>query len=61
MCSLDRQLVEHYLLIKAGKKPVKQLPRCIMNKIMLKVKDEVEKLLPAKLTEPTRHAEWIAK
>ena len=52
--------MEHCSPIKTGKKPVKQLLCHMTNKITLKVKEEVEKLVAVKFIEPTRYAEWIA-
>jgi len=52
MLGLNRQLAGHCLPINAGKKLVKQLPRNMTHEIMLKVKEEVEKLLATKFIEP---------
>ena len=48
MPGLDRSLVEHRLPIKPGFRSYKQPPRRMANEIILKVKEEVERLLKAR-------------
>lgn len=45
MSGLSRELVKLKLLIKPGKKPVKQNPKIFASAILSKIKEEVERLL----------------
>ena len=60
MPGLKRELVEHRLPIKPGHKPYQQPPRRMANEVVLKVKEEIEKLLQAGFIRTTRYAEWIS-
>lgn len=60
MPGLSRELVELKLPIKLGKKPIKQTPRRFSPEILLKIKEEVERLLKCNFIRTTRYVEWIA-
>ncbi|WJX67181.1 hypothetical protein P8452_51673 [Trifolium repens] len=60
MPGLSREMVELKLPIKAGKKPVKQLPRRFAPEIMSKIKEEIERLLKSKFIRAARYVEWLA-
>ncbi|WJX39864.1 hypothetical protein P8452_27372 [Trifolium repens] len=60
MPGLSREMVELKLPIKAGKKPVKQLPRRFAPEIMSKIKEEIERLLKSKFIRTARYVEWLA-
>lgn len=60
MPGLQRSLVEHRLPIKPEFKPHRQLPRRMSAEVILKVKEEIEKLLKAKFIRPTRYTQWLS-
>ncbi|WJX67949.1 hypothetical protein P8452_52368 [Trifolium repens] len=60
MPGLSREMVELKLPIKAGKKPVKQLPRRFAPEIMSKIKEEIERLRKSKFIRASRYVEWLA-
>lgn len=60
MSSLSRELVELKLSIKPGKKPVKQSPRRFAPAILLKIKEEVKRLLRCNFIRTARYVEWLA-
>ena len=60
MLGLDRSLVEHQLPIKPGFKPYKQPPRRMANEVILKVKEEIERLLKAVFIRTARYVEWTS-
>src|ERR1051325_6365364 len=60
MPGLKRELVEHRLPIKDGKKPIKQTPRRFAPAVLTKIKVEVERLLRCKFIRTTRYVEWLA-
>src|ERR1051325_8282716 len=60
MPGLQRELVEHRLPIKDGKKPIKQTPRRFAPAVLTKIKAEVERLLRCKFIRTTRYVEWLA-
>src|ERR1051325_9458766 len=60
MPGLKRELVEHRILIKDGKKPIKQTPRRFVPAVLTKIKAEVERLLRCKFIRTTRYVEWLA-
>ncbi|WJX40324.1 hypothetical protein P8452_27811 [Trifolium repens] len=60
MPGLNREMVELRLPIKAGKKPLKQLPRRFAPEIMFKIKEEIERLLRSKFIRTARYVEWLA-
>ena len=53
MLGLNRDLVEHCLLIRPEFHPFQQLPRRMSKEVELKVKEEIKKLLKAKFIRPT--------
>jgi hypothetical protein len=57
---LDRKLVEHRLPIKTGFKPYQQAPRRMAPDIILKVKEEIERLVVANFIRPARYVEWLS-
>jgi hypothetical protein len=59
MPGLNREMVELRLPIKAGKKPVKQLPRRFAPEIMSKIKEEIERLLRSKFIRTARRFPWF--
>lgn len=54
MSSLDRKLVKHQLLVKEGFRPFKQPARRMALEVMLKVKEDVERMLKAGFIWPIR-------
>jgi hypothetical protein len=59
MPGLNREMVELRLPIKAGKKPVKQLPWRFAPEIMSKIKEEIERLLRSKFIRTARRFSWF--
>ena len=53
-------MVELRFQIKAGKKPVKQTPKCFAPTIMSKIKEEIERLLKRKFIRTARYVDWLA-
>ena len=60
MPGLDRSLVEHQLPIKPGFRPYKHPPRRMANKVILKVKEEIERLLKAGFIRTARYVEQLS-
>ncbi|GKV11259.1 hypothetical protein SLEP1_g22525 [Rubroshorea leprosula] len=60
MPGLDRELVEHRLPINKGYKPYKQPPRRMSPKVILKVKEEVERLHKVGSIRTARYSEWLS-
>ncbi|OMO89508.1 Retrotransposon gag protein [Corchorus capsularis] len=60
MPGLSRELVEHRLSIIDEHRPYQQPPRRIANDVILKVKEEVERLLKAGFIRTARYVEWIS-
>ena len=60
MPGLDRSLVEHCLPIRPEFHPFQQPPRRISKEVEMEVKEEIEKLLKAKLIRLTRYVQWLA-
>jgi hypothetical protein len=60
MPGLSRDLVEHHLPIKQGFRPYKQPARSFNSEVVVRVKDEVERLLRAGFTQPCQYAEWVS-
>ena len=59
MLGLDRSLVEHRLPIMSEFHLFQQPPRRMFKEVELKVKEEIEKILKAKFTRPTRYVQWL--
>src|ERR1044072_2849971 len=60
MLGLKRELVEHRLPIKDGKKRIKQTPRRFTPAVLTKIKAEIERLLRCRFIRTTRYVEWLA-
>uniref|UniRef100_A0A2N9EJ07 Reverse transcriptase domain-containing protein n=1 Tax=Fagus sylvatica TaxID=28930 RepID=A0A2N9EJ07_FAGSY len=60
LLGLSRKLVEHRLPIKAGFEPYQQAPRRMAPDIILKVKEEIERLVAANFIRPARYVEWLS-
>jgi hypothetical protein len=60
MPDLSRDLVEHRWPIKQGFIPYKQLAQSFNSDIIVKVKDEVERLLRVGFIQPCRYTEWVS-
>jgi hypothetical protein len=60
MPGLGRDLVKHRLPIKQGFRPFKQPARNFSPKVVIKIKEEVDKLLQAGFTWPCHYAEWLS-
>src|ERR1044072_6829076 len=60
MPGLKRELVEHRLPIKDGKKPIKQAPRRFAPAVLKKIKAEIARLLRCRFIRTTRYVEWLA-
>ncbi|XP_059668842.1 uncharacterized protein LOC132313924 [Cornus florida] len=58
--SLSRELVEHKLPIKEGFKSFKQPPRRMSQEVVLKVKEEIERLHKAGFRRTARYVDWIS-
>ena len=59
LLGFDRILVEHYLPIKSEFHLFQQPPRRISKVVELKVKEEIKKLLKAKVIRPTRYVQQL--
>uniref|UniRef100_A0A2N9IET6 Reverse transcriptase domain-containing protein n=1 Tax=Fagus sylvatica TaxID=28930 RepID=A0A2N9IET6_FAGSY len=57
---LDRKLMEHRLPIKTRFEPYQQAPRRMAPDIILKVKEEIERLVAANFIRPARYVEWLS-
>lgn len=60
MPGLAREIVEHRLPLFPDAKIVKQPPRRFSPNIVLKIKEEIERLLKAKFIRTTRYVQWIS-
>ncbi|XP_057432109.1 uncharacterized protein LOC130724857 [Lotus japonicus] len=60
MPGLSRELVELQLPVKEDKKPVKQLPRRFHPDVLVKIKEEIERLLWCKFIRTARYVDWLA-
>ena len=57
---LNRKLVEHRLPIKTRFEPYQQAPRRMAPDIILKVKEEIKRLVAANFIRPARYVEWLS-
>jgi hypothetical protein len=57
---LNKKLVEHRLLIKTGFEPYQQAPRRMALDIILKFKEEIERLVAANFIRPAKYVEWLS-
>ncbi|XP_057432273.1 uncharacterized protein LOC130725026 [Lotus japonicus] len=60
MPGLSRNLVELQLPIKEDRKPVKHLPRRFHPDVLVKIKEEIERLLRCKFIRADKYVEWLA-
>ena len=60
MPGLSRPLVEHRLPTKRNVRPIKQSPRRFSPEIVLKVNEEIQRLLKAKFIRIARKLSWIS-
>ena len=60
MSRVPRELVEHYLNINPGAKPVKQAMRCFGDKKRRTIRMELAKLLEAGFVIEVIHTDWVA-
>ncbi|XP_059659004.1 uncharacterized protein LOC132305373 [Cornus florida] len=60
MPGLSRKLVEHRLPIKKDFQPYKQPPRRMSSEVVLKIKEEIERLLKAGFIRTVRYVEWLS-
>ncbi|XP_059627432.1 uncharacterized protein LOC132270260 [Cornus florida] len=60
MPGLSRKLVEHRLPIKKDFQPYKQPPRRMSSEVMLKIQEEIERLLKAVFIRTVRYVEWLS-
>jgi hypothetical protein len=57
---LSRKLMEHRLPIKEGFLPFQQALRGMAPDIILKIKEEIERLVRVGFIRPTRYVEWLS-
>jgi hypothetical protein len=60
MPSLDWGIVEHSLPIKQGFRPYRQPARSFNTEVMVKVKEEIKRLLKAGFIQLCRYAKWVS-
>ena len=60
MPGLSRDLGEHRLPIRPDKRPIKQSPRRFAPEVVLKIKEEIERLLRSKFIRTARYVDWLA-
>jgi hypothetical protein len=60
MPGLSRELVEHWLPIKAGFRLYEQGARNFKPEIVGRVKEEVDQLLQARFIQSCRYADWVS-
>ena len=60
MLGLSKEIVEHRLPLIPGAKVVKQPPSRFSPDIVLKIKEEVERLLKAKFIRTARYVQWMS-
>src|ERR1044072_4389736 len=60
MSGLSRDLVEHRLPIRPDKRPIKQSPRRFAPEVVLKIKEEIERLLRSKFIRTAMYVDWLA-
>jgi hypothetical protein len=59
LLGLNKKLVEHKLPIKTGFEPYQQAPRRMAPDIILKVKEEIERLVVVNFIRLARYVEWL--
>jgi hypothetical protein len=60
MSGLSREIVEHRLPIKSGFRPFKQKARTFHPDLLLRIKDEIHRLIEANFIRPCRYAELVS-
>src|ERR1044072_7395748 len=60
MAGLSRDLVEHRLPIRPDKRPIKQSPRRFAPEVVLKIKEEIARLLRSKFIRTARCVDWFS-
>ena len=60
MPGLSRDLIKHRLPLKANIRPIKRPPHQFAPKVVLKIKEEIKRLLKAKFIRTTRYVNWIS-
>jgi hypothetical protein len=60
MPGLIRELIEHWLPIKAGFRPYKQGAQNFKPEIVGRVKEEVDRLLQARFIQQCRYVDWVS-
>jgi hypothetical protein len=60
MPRVSRELIQHWLMIKAGFRPYKQGAQNFKPEIVRRVKEEVDRLLQAEFIQPCRYVEWVS-
>src|ERR1044072_2754073 len=60
MPGLSRDLVEHRLPIRPDKRLIKQSPRRFAPEVVLKIKEEIERLLRSKFIRTAKYVDWLA-
>jgi len=60
MPGLSLKMVELKFSIRSGKKPKKQIPRRFAPQILLKIKEEIERLLKCGFIITARYVDWLA-
>src|ERR1044072_3507386 len=60
MLGLSQDLVELKPPIRPDKRPVKQTPRNFSHGVVLKIKEEIERLLMNKFNRTARYVDWLA-
>jgi hypothetical protein len=60
MLGLSRELIEHRRPIKVSFRPYKQGAQNFKPEIIWRVKEEVDRLLQARFTQPCHYADWVS-
>jgi hypothetical protein len=60
MPGLSRELIEHWLPIKASFRPYKRRARNFKPEIIGRVKEVVDRLLQVGFIQPCRYADWVS-
>jgi hypothetical protein len=60
MPGLSRELIEHWLPIKADFRPYKRGAQNFKLEIVGRVKEEVDRLLQARFIQPCRYVDWVS-
>lgn len=60
MSGLSRELIQHRLPLKKGYKHVKLPNRRLAPRVVLKIKQEIERVLKVRFIRTTRYAYWVS-